>query len=51
MEFAGLRLMARALNLNNAHLIRNRLDKNKPLEVTIDNKKYKMLLRSNKTNE
>jgi len=35
MEFSGLRIMARALNLNNAHLIRRRLDKNIPLNVTL----------------
>lgn len=46
MEFSGLRIMARALNLNNAHLICRRLDKNIPLNVTIENVNYKLLLKS-----
>nr|YP_010990987.1 GIY-YIG homing endonuclease [Pappia fissilis]WOX61260.1 GIY-YIG homing endonuclease [Pappia fissilis] len=46
MEFSGLRIMARALNLNNAHFIRRRLDKNIPLNVTIDGADYKLLLKS-----
>jgi hypothetical protein len=48
MKLSGLRIMARALKLNNAHYIRARLDKNKPLYVNIDNVNYKMLLKSNK---
>lgn len=46
MEFSDLRIMTRALNLNNAHLIRRRLDKNVPLNVTINNVNYKLLLKS-----
>ena len=48
MKFDGLRLMARALNLNNAHFLRARLDKNIPLNVTIDGINYKMLIKSSK---
>ena len=46
MEFSGLRIMARALNLNNAQLIRRRLDKNKPSNVKIDGIDCKLNLKS-----
>ncbi len=46
MEFSGLRIMARALNLNNAHLIRRRLDKNIALNVKIDGIDCKLNLKS-----
>jgi hypothetical protein len=48
MEFDGMRIAARALNLKDSFYIRYRIDKNKPLNVTIDNLKYKILFRSNK---
>ena len=46
MKFSGLRIMARALNLNNAQLIRRRLDKNKPSNVKIDGIDCKLNLKS-----
>ena len=49
MEFDGIRLAARALNLKDSFYIRYRMDKNKPLNVTIDNIKHRILFKSNKT--
>jgi hypothetical protein len=48
MEFAGLRIAARALNLKDSTYIRYRLNKNKPLNIIINNIQYKMLFKSNK---
>lgn len=50
MEFDGIRIAARALNLKDSFYIRYRMDKNKPLNVTIDNLKYRMLFKTNKPN-
>jgi len=50
MEFDGIRIAARALNLKDSFYIRYRMDKNKPLNVTINNLKYRMLFKSNKKN-
>jgi hypothetical protein len=36
MEYDGIRIMMRDLNLKYVDAIRNKLDKNKPLQVTID---------------
>lgn len=47
MEFAGIRIMERAVNRNTSY-IRQKLDKNKPFLCTIDNVNYKMLLKSTK---
>jgi len=49
MKFDGIRLATRALNLKDSFYIRYRIDKIKPLDVKIDNKKYKMLFKSSKT--
>ena len=46
MKFSGLRIMARSLNLNNAQLIRRRLDKNIPSNVKIDGIDCKLNLKS-----
>jgi hypothetical protein len=48
MEFDGLRIAARALNLKDSTYIRYRLDKNKPLNINIDNTHYKLLFKSKK---
>jgi GIY-YIG catalytic domain len=48
MEFDGLRIAARALNLKDSFYIRYRLDKDKPLKVKIGNNCYNMLFRSKK---
>jgi len=50
MEFNGIRIVSKALNLKDSFYIRYRMDKNKPLNVTINNLKYRMLFKSNKTN-
>jgi hypothetical protein len=42
MRFDGLRVASRALNLKDPFYIRYRIDKFKPLDVTIDNIKYKI---------
>jgi hypothetical protein len=47
MEFAGIRIMERAVNRNSSY-IRHKLDKNKPFLCTIDSVDYKMLLKSTK---
>ena len=47
MEFAGIRIMARALNIDN-YYIRYKIDKDKPFIVNINNVEYKMLLKSEK---
>jgi hypothetical protein len=44
------RIATRALNLKDSFYIRYILVKKKPLDVTIDNKKYKMLFKYKKTN-
>ena len=46
MKFSGLRIMARSFNLNNAQLIRRRLDKNIPSNVKIDGIDCKLNLKS-----
>jgi hypothetical protein len=48
MEFYGLRIAARALILKDSTYIRYRLDKNKPLNITINNTHYKILFKSSK---
>ena len=48
MEFAGIRIAARALNLKDSQLIRYRIDKNKSLNVEIKNIKYNILFKSKK---
>jgi len=45
MEFAGIRIMVRAVGKNNSY-IRHKLDKNKPFLCTINNVEYKMNLKS-----
>jgi group I intron endonuclease len=45
MEFAGIRIMERAVGKNNSY-IRHKLDKNKPFLCTINNVEYKMNLKS-----
>lgn len=49
MKFEGIRIAVRALNLKDSFYIRYRMDKNKPLNVTIDNIKYRILFKSSKT--
>lgn len=51
MKFDGLRIAAKALNLKDSAYIRYRMDKNKPLNISINNLNYKMLFKSNKTNK
>jgi hypothetical protein len=46
MEFDGIRIMMRSLNLKYVDAIRNKLDKNKPLQVTIDGVNKKLLVLS-----
>lgn len=48
MEFTGLRPMARDLNIKSINNIKYYLDKNKVFSCSIDNVKYKMLLKSSK---
>jgi NADH-ubiquinone oxidoreductase chain 5 len=48
MEFSGVRIMARALNYKSISSIQTKLNKNKPLNIIIDNIEYKMLLTTNK---
>lgn len=48
MEFTGIRIAARALNLKDSFIIRYRMDKNKPLVVEIEGKKYNILFKSSK---
>jgi hypothetical protein len=48
IEFDGIRLAARALNLKDSFNIRYRMDKNKPLNVNIDNINYRILFKSYK---
>lgn len=48
MEFKGLRIMMRALNLKYLDAIRNKIDKNKPLQVTINGVNKKLLVLSSK---
>jgi hypothetical protein len=48
MEFEGLRIMMRVLNLKYVDAIRNKIDKNKPLQVTIDGVNKKLLVLSSK---
>jgi hypothetical protein len=50
MKFNRIRIAAKALNLKDSFYIRYRMDKHKPLNITINNLKYKMLFKSNKTN-
>lgn len=49
-EFEGLRIAARFLNLKDSTYIRYRLDKDKPIDVTFNNRNYKMLFKSKKIN-
>jgi len=51
MMYSGLRIAARALNLKDSFTIRYRLDKNKPLQVEIENIKYNVLFKSNKNSD
>ena len=46
-EFDGIWLSARSLK--DSFYIRYRMDKNKPLNVNIDNINYRILFKSNKT--
>jgi hypothetical protein len=46
MEFDGIRIMMRSLNLKYVDAIRNKLDKNKPLQVNIDGVNKKLLVLS-----
>jgi hypothetical protein len=48
VEFDGMRIAARALNLKDSTYIRYRLDKNKLLNITINNTQYKILFKSSK---
>ena len=48
MKFDGIRIAVRALNLKDSFYIRYRKDKNKPLNVTIDNIKYRIFFKSSK---
>jgi len=48
MEFSGVRIMARALNYKSISSIQTKLNKNKLLNIIIDNIEYKMLLTTNK---
>lgn len=49
-EFEGLCIAARVLNLKDSAYIRYRLDKDKPIDVTFNNRNYKMLFKSKKIN-
>jgi hypothetical protein len=49
MEFSGMRIMGRILGKNSSNYIKYYLDKHKPLNCTIDNINYKMLVKSNKS--
>ncbi len=51
MEYSGLRIATRALNLKDSFKIRYRLDKNKPLKVEIENIKFNVLFKSNKISD
>jgi hypothetical protein len=49
MEFNGIRVMMRALNIKYIDAIRLKLDKNLPLQVSIDGVNLKLLLKSSKS--
>lgn len=44
----GIRIMMRALNIKYIEAIRSKIDKNKPLEVTINGETKKLLVKSSK---
>jgi hypothetical protein len=48
MVFEGIRIMMRALNLKYVDQIRNKIDKNKPLQISIDGINKKLLVLSSK---
>jgi len=48
MEFEGIRIMMRALNIKYIEAIRSKIDKNKPLVVTINGENKKLLIKSSK---
>lgn len=48
MEFEGIRIMMRALNISYIEAIRSKIDKTKPLEVVINGKTIKLLIKSSK---
>jgi septum formation topological specificity factor MinE len=48
MEFEGIRVMARVVNIN-MDQIRQKLDTNKPFNCTINDINYKLLLKSKRS--
>ena len=48
MEFDGIRIMRRALNIKYIEAIRSKIDKIKPLEVTINGETKKLIVKSSK---
>ena len=48
MEFEGIRIMMRALNIKNIESIRSKIDKNKPLPLNINGENKNLLIKSSK---
>ena len=48
IEFEGIRIMMRSLNIKYIEAIRSKIDKNKPLVVTINGENKKLLIKSSK---